>query len=191
MSKTKKTPYLDNERFTKEVTLYASSARDALECGEAPPRINNYIGRSLLAIASNMANRGNFIGYSYRDEMQGDAIEDCIKYLKNFDPSKLPPGKKPSAFSYVSRIIWFAFLRRMGKEEKQHAMKQRLIYSAGIIEEIANFQDHDDGIYENKYLQNLQAMADDYYKMIPDYDGYFPEYQKPSDVRNIPLPDPQ
>ena len=187
MQKKKKKPahYLDNKRFTKEVTIYAREARDAIEIGDRPPPMNDYIGQSILDISTKMSNRANFIGYTFKDEMVGDGLEDCVKYLKNFDPAKLPPGKKPSAFSYVSRIIWFAFLRRMGKEEKQHDLKQKLISTAGIIEEIAHLQDHDTTTYENQYLSNIQSMAEDYYKMLPDEPDELEEYKKPSKVRKI------
>lgn len=186
--KNKPPHYIDNKKFTEEVTIYAREARDALESGDLPPPMNDYIGQSILDIATKMANRANFIGYTFKSDMVGDSLEDVVKYLKNFDPAKLPPGKKPSAFSYVSRIIWFAFLRRMGKEQKQHDLKQNLIYSAGIIEEIANLQEHDDTIYENQYLANIQSMADDYYKMMPQETDEVEEHKKPSKVREIPIP---
>lgn len=183
--KKKPAHYIDNKKFTEEVTIYAREARDAIESGELPPPMDNYIGKSILDIATKMAGRANFASYTYKDEMISDGLEDVVKYLKNFDPAKLPPGKKPSAFSYVSRIIWFAFLRRMGKEEKQHDLKQKLIFRAGIIEDIAHLQEHDDTTYENQYLANIQSMADDYYKMLPEPPEVIEEHKKPSEVRKI------
>jgi len=185
MAKNQTHQYLDNQKFTHEVTIYAQSVRDALESGDEPPPMTPYIGQSILDIANKMASRGNFVNYSYKDEMIGDSIEDCIKYLKNFNPAKLPAGKKPSAFSYVSRIIWFAFLRRLGKEDKQQQLKQKLITNAGIIDDIANNQIHDNTVYENQCLANVKSIADDYYKMAPDEDDDSDPYKKSSKVRII------
>lgn len=132
-------------------------------------------------------------GNSYKDLMVSDALEDVIKYLKNFDPEKA--NGRPSAFSYVSRIMWFAFLRRMKKEDKQHDIKQKLIFGAGEIDDIANIQEHDDTIYENQSLRNIKSMANDFYKLGPKEEsekekkekGELEDYKKPSKVRNIPV----
>ena len=45
--------------------------------------------------------------------MISDGVEDCIHYGFNFDPDK---SKAP--FSYFTKIIWWAFLRRIKKEKK-------------------------------------------------------------------------
>ena len=148
--------------------------------------MNDYIGQSILNIATKMAGRSNFVGYTFKSEMIGDSLEDCVKYLKNFNPAKaLAAGKKPSAFSYVSRIIWFGFLRRMAKEKKQHELKQTLLYRTGIIEAIAHLQEHDETDYNNLYLANIMSMASDYYKLLPDPPEELEDYKKPSKVRKI------
>ncbi len=54
-----------------------------------------------------------FINYSYRDEMISDGIENCIMYFKDYNPEI---GQNP--FAYFTQIIYYAFLRRIGKEEK-------------------------------------------------------------------------
>ena len=45
--------------------------------------------------------------------MISDAIENCIMYFHDFDPEK---SKNP--FAYFTQITYYAFLRRIGKEEK-------------------------------------------------------------------------
>ena len=69
-----------------------------------------------------------FINYSYRDEMICDGIENCLQYINNFNPEK-----SQNAFAYVTQIIYFAFLRRIHKEKKQAAIKQRSIEQAGYL----------------------------------------------------------
>jgi hypothetical protein len=53
------------------------------------------------------------MNYSYREEMVSDGIENCILYFKDYDPSI---GQNP--FAYFTQVIYYAFLRRIGKEEK-------------------------------------------------------------------------
>ena len=57
-----------------------------------------------------------------------DGIENCLQYINNFNPEK-----SQNAFAYVTQIIYFAFLRRIHKEKKQAAIKQRSIEQAGYL----------------------------------------------------------
>lgn len=41
-------------------------------------RIPEYVGKCILLIANKLANRPNFMNYSYRDEMIADGIENCL-----------------------------------------------------------------------------------------------------------------
>ena len=57
-----------------------------------------------------------------------DGIENCLQYIENFNEEK-----SQNAFAYVTQIIYFAFLRRIHKEKKQAAIKQRSIEQAGVM----------------------------------------------------------
>lgn len=94
--------------------------KDAVTKGKETPRVPDYIGVCIMKIANKLANRPNFIGYSYRDEFISDGVENCIQYLHNFDPEK-----STNPFSYFTTIIWYAFLRRINKEQKQQYIKQK------------------------------------------------------------------
>jgi hypothetical protein len=53
------------------------------------------------------------MNYSYREEMVSDGIENCILYFNDYNPNIT---KNP--FAYFTQVIYFAFLRRINKEEK-------------------------------------------------------------------------
>ena len=57
-----------------------------------------------------------------------DGIENCLQYIENFNSEK-----SMNAFAYVTQIIYFAFLRRIHKEKKQAAIKQKSIEQAGFL----------------------------------------------------------
>ena len=59
------------------------------------PDVTNYIGECFLKIATHLSYRPNFINYTYRDEMISDGIENCLQYVKNFNPEK---SKNPFAY---------------------------------------------------------------------------------------------
>ena len=68
----------------------------------------------------------------FRDDMISYGIENCVQYIHNFDPEK---SRNP--FAYFTQIIYFAFLRRIGKEKKQLEIKNRIIEKSGFAEVMA------------------------------------------------------
>lgn len=111
--KTAKVHYVDNQKFYQEILNHKKKVTEAREKGLEDPKLPNYIGECIWKIASKLANKPCFINYSYRDEMISDGIENCILYFNDYNPDI---GKNP--FAYFTQVIYFAFLRRINKEEK-------------------------------------------------------------------------
>lgn len=113
--KQKKVPqhYVDNKKFFDEIMKYRERLQAARDGGLEDPRIPDYIGECIWKIAEKLSTKPCFINYSYREEMISDGIENCIMYFKDYDPEK---GQNP--FAYFTQVIYYAFLRRIGKEEK-------------------------------------------------------------------------
>ena len=91
--------YVDNKKFYLEMTKFKTSCEEAIELDEKLPRVP--------------PNKHNFINYPFKEEMIGDGIENCILYIKNFNPEK-----SNNPFAYFTQIIYYAFLRRIEKEKK-------------------------------------------------------------------------
>lgn len=113
-----KTNYIDNAKFLAELSLHRKAVRRCVKERTKPPGINHYLGVCFLEMARRMASRPNFSGYPYKEEMIGDAIENCIQYVCTFDPKK-----SSNPFGFFSRVIWTAFLRRLKKEKHELAIK--------------------------------------------------------------------
>ena len=113
--KQKKTPvhYVDNQKFYQEIIAHKKKVKEAREKGLEDPKLSNYIGECIWKIANKLSCKPCFLNYSYRDEMISDAIENCILYFNDYDPDR---GSNP--FAYFTQVIYFAFLRRINKEEK-------------------------------------------------------------------------
>ena len=118
----KSSHYIDNEKFFKEMSEWIKTVKDAENQGESQPPVTDYIGLCFMNIAENLSKKGNFVKYSFRDEMISDAIENCVMYAHNFDPDK-----SSNPFSYFTQITYFAFLRRIEKEKKQMYIKYKLM----------------------------------------------------------------
>lgn len=92
-------------------------------------------------IAQRLAYKPNFINYTYREDMVGDAIIKMISALKHkkFNPVKA----KGNPFSYFTKIAINAFKNRIKKEKKQHEAVMN--YQAEMYSQIMN-----DSFHQNK-----------------------------------------
>lgn len=83
-------------------------------------RIPEYVGECIYLICEKLSTRYNFGSYSFRDDMVGDGIENCVAAVASFDPEKsnLP-------FAYFTRVAWRAFVRKIQKEKKQSYIKHK------------------------------------------------------------------
>jgi len=80
-------------------------------------KITNYLGESIRKIAQGLSYAGNFINYSFKDDMVGDAVLKMYQALKH-KKFKLDHGFSP--FSYFTTIAFHAFISRIKKEKKHH-----------------------------------------------------------------------
>ena len=145
------THYVNNKEFTAAIIHHNKSCIEAEELGDPKPRVSEYIGECIYKIATRLSTKPNFINYSYRDEMICDGIENTLQYINNFDGNK-----SQNAFAYVTQIIYFAFLRRIHKEKKQAAIKQKSIIEAGYLFETFDTIDGDTTGMTNQYIDFLQ-----------------------------------
>ena len=113
MATKKKNHYVDNQRFFEEILDYKKKVKAAKEQGLEKPRVSEYMGSCILMIAERLSTKPRFMNYSFREEMISDALENCFLYFDNFDPEK-----SQNPFAYFTQIIYYAFHRRISKEEK-------------------------------------------------------------------------
>ena len=149
MEKEKKVHYVDNKLFFSEMEKRKTEIEESDEVDDLPPKVTEYMGECFYKIATHLSYRPNFINYTYREEMIGDGIENCIRYAKNFNPEK---SKNP--FAYFTQIIYYAFIRRITKEKKQSAIKQKIIDSTSL--KTYDVMEGDEDIYSNTYMEFLR-----------------------------------
>ena len=153
MEKTKaklKPHYVDNKKFLSAMVEHRLKCQKAEDKKRKPPEVTNYIGECFLKIANHLSYRPNFINYTYRDDMISDGIENCLQYMRNFNPEK-----SNNPFAYFTQIIYYAFIRRIQKEKKQQDVKAKLIATSGS-EMMLDTLVGDDAQYKNQMLEFLQ-----------------------------------
>lgn len=133
----KKRNYVNNKDLLQALIDYRDACKEAEEVGDPKPRIPDYIGKCIFMMANRLATRPNFSGYSYKEDMISDGIENCIQYIHNFNPDK-----SENPFAYFTQIIWYAFLRRIQKEKKQMYIKFKASQSVFTDLDVIDSDDH-------------------------------------------------
>lgn len=159
----KKNPhYVNNKEFSQAVVDYVRSVKDAEESGDPAPQVTNYIADCFLKICEGLSYKANFIGYTFREEMVMDAVENCLKAIGNYNIETATRTGNPNAFSYFTQISWYAFLRRISKEKKQQQIKLKYIVESGI-EEFMVDESEDPEVAKaiQSYVEQLRRKIDD------------------------------
>jgi hypothetical protein len=94
--------------------------------------ISDSLADSIQKIATRLGFAGNFINYSYKEEMIGDAVIKMMTALlrKRF---KVDSGYNP--FSYFTKVAYRAFQNRIKREKKEHDTMRR--YQAEVYNTLA------------------------------------------------------
>jgi len=179
--KQKKIHYVDNQKFLEEMIVYKGKCKDAKNRGEPTPQISEYVGECFMKIANRLSFRPNFINYAFREDMISDGIENCVQYIRNFDPEK---SKNP--FAYFTQIIYFAFIRRIQKEKKQLYIKYKTMDTFGALGDNVEVSDHDKGHYDYNTLSTDQkANMYDFIKNFEEAKKAKSVTKKPTKTTNL------
>ena len=150
--KRKSEHYVNNKEFLEALINYRAKCQRAEEAGEARPVIPRYIGECVLKIANHLSYKPNFVNYMFREDMISDGIENCVQYIKNFNPEK-----SSNPFAYFTQIIHYAFLRRIQKEKRQMDIRGKLIERSGFEEVMTGDGDLSNSSDYNSIKENIQT----------------------------------
>lgn len=148
--------YINNEDFRNALLTYKQDCETAKNSGKPKPRIPNYIGECFIKLAEGLARRPNFFGYSYKDEMISDGIENCLMYFENFDTERKNP------FAYFTQILWWCFVRRIQKEKKQQYIKYKATENFGVLDEAELISLSDGQLQQMEVYDNMYDFIDKY-----------------------------
>ena len=138
---TKKTNnYVDNEKLSDAILDWVGLYNTSVEKNLPKPRIPEYIGESILLIAVNLARLPKFNRYTWLEEMVGDAVENTLKYLHNFNGGASTRIGKPNAFSWITISMERVFYDRIESENRQLYYRNKMGVETldGLGDEVAN-----------------------------------------------------
>jgi len=149
----KKNHYVNNKMMLEEIIKYKKMVSEAEEKELPVPPVTDYLGISFLEIAKNLTRKSNFYNYTYTDDMIMDAVENCLKYISNFDPEK-----SNNPFSYFTQIIYHAFVRKIKVEKKQQYIKYKSIVKSITNNEIAKSHINDDAeVFMGEFINTFET----------------------------------
>lgn len=166
--------YVNNKEFSVAIIDYCRSVDNAVKNGNPIPKVTNYIAESFMKIAEGLSHRSNFIRYTYREEMVMDAVENCLRAIHNYDAEVATRTGSANPFSYFTQICFYAFLRRIEKEKKQHEIKYRFIDKFGIEEFMSMGMDGESAQQSQMYIDQLKQKID----QIRERDSKIKEFAK-------------
>jgi hypothetical protein len=152
--------YVNNKEFSYAVVDYVKSVNDAEEKNETPPKVTDYIATCFMKISEGLSHRPNFVRYTYRDEMVMDAVENCLRAIRNYKIETATRTGNPNAFSYFTQICFFAFIRRITKEKKQQDIKHRFIERMGVEDFMDMGMDAQAANDTRAYVDQLKSRID-------------------------------
>ena len=176
--KRKDSNYINNKEFSQAVFSYVEECNECKKKGIQVPIVPNYVALGFQQIAEGLSHRPNFISYSYRDEMVMDAVENCLKAIRNYNIEAATRTGNPNAFAYFTQISYYAFLRRIAKEKKQQEIKDIYFensFAADLIEGSSNQDEASRHIThaaietaKMRMSENKELTDDEYIAMLED-----------------------
>lgn len=160
--KSTKKHYVNNGDLYECMKTYLSQCEECDKDGIERPKVPEYIGECLFKIAEKLATKPNFMNYTFKEDMILDGVENCLKYITNFNPEK---SKNP--FSYFTSVIYYAFLRRIEKEKKYTYIKLKAMENELYRHDnIANLNSFD----SSNFSVDGNTMYDNFFEFIADYE---------------------
>ncbi|MGA1048073.1 MAG: hypothetical protein ACO3UU_08685 [Minisyncoccia bacterium] len=145
--------YVDNKKFLEALIEYRAQVQEARDKNLPKPKVSNYIGDCFIKIATHLSYKGNFINYTFKDDMISDGIENCLSAVDKFDPTRYS-----NPFAYYTQITFFAFVRRIQKEKKYQATKYRLLDNIDIDQIISSSEDNEE--FVTYFLEMVKKHSD-------------------------------
>lgn len=153
---TKQKNYINNHDFHEALVEYKKMCELASKKKQPKPQIPNYLGECWMLIAERLSHKPNFRDYTFREEMIGDGIENCLMYFENFDTTYKNP------FAYFTQIIYYAFLRRIAKEKKQLYVKYKATVQIGLMDEHEMMEFEDGTTVQFQLYDNIGEFIETY-----------------------------
>lgn len=112
--------YLDQKELAEELLKYKEQCTFT-EKGKIKKRsqISPRLGKMIFLLVEGLSNRGNWSGYTWKEDMVGEGILTIIKYCHNFTEGN-------NAHAYLSKIAENTFKQYIAKQKNHSLIKDKL-----------------------------------------------------------------
>jgi hypothetical protein len=113
-------------------------------------RITENLGKMFIKLSERYAQRSNWRGYTYVDEMRGQAILQLSQIGLQFDESK-----SENPFAYYTAAVTNSFTRVLNLEKKNQNIRDDLLQEAGLTPSLTRQ-------YQEEYAEETARQAEFY-----------------------------
>jgi hypothetical protein len=127
-------------------------------------RITENLGKMYIKLSERYAQRSNWRGYTYVDEMKGQAILQLSQIGLQFDESK-----SENPFAYYTAAVTNSFTRILNLEKKSQNIRDDLLEENGLTPSLTRQNQHEYAeetarqaeLYKNMRMPKSEVMSDE------------------------------
>lgn len=126
-------------------------------------QMSNTLALMLTMLCKRYASRGNFVNYTYNDDMQSYAMLMLVKSWASFNPDV-----SNNPFAFYTQCIKNSFIQYLNKEQKHRDIRDALLTEHGLTPSF-HCQDQDDDMSGGN--DNTCVTITDHYTDNTEQDG--------------------
>lgn len=90
-------------------------------------KLTDTLAKMFMLLSKRYSSRGNFSGYTYRDDMEAYALYMVCRTWKSFNPEK-----SNNPFAFFTQCIKHSFFQFLNKEKRQRDIRDELLVNSGM-----------------------------------------------------------
>lgn len=150
----RKTNYLNNKSLLAQVIASKEQGH-----------MTDELAKMLQLLTARYGKKGNFVNYTYNEDMQAYAMMSLVKTWNSFDPAK-----SSNPFAFFTQCIKNSFIQYLKLEKRQRVIRDELLVDSGLtpsynyqMEYEAQRHVHDEEDHEQhvKDAEELEQKPDD------------------------------
>lgn len=141
-------------------TIYLSNKELLIAVKESKEKgyMMDKLARMLQLLCSKYAKKGNFVNYSYNEDMQSYAMMMLVRTWNSFNPEK-----SNNPFAFFTQCIKNSFIQYLNHEKRQRVIRDELLVDQGMNPSFNyndNGSDHSvPGIEDEQDFDSMREMA--------------------------------
>lgn len=99
----------------------------AVHQSKAKGQMSDTLAKMLQLLCSKYAKKGNFVNYSYNDDMQSYAMLMLVRTWSSFNPEK-----SNNPFAFFTQCIKNSFIQYLNQEKRQRVIRDEMLIDQGM-----------------------------------------------------------